>query len=281
MAGDGVHARAAQRIRSAGPPGEPRRERLLLAEPQRRVQVPEIYRARAGAPLREGVVQRPLPSGAGLPGLHHVSLHSQGTGTLPQPRLLRLRPDQRHARRHQPGRPPAEPPHPRQQKRLRDLHRRPPERRGGPRGRHHHLHRRQPRGGRLQPRRHHGRPGRALQGLRALRRRRLPRARRRLRALHGRGRGQDPRGHPRRLQEMVVHVRRTRVGHAQGDAHRVRPVHARAPRPGRRRGRARGEEARGDRLRPRRRVRDLQRGGHGGIRLRGARQPGTGRPHLR
>mmetsp|Transcript_1458 Transcript_1458/g.2184 ORF Transcript_1458/g.2184 Transcript_1458/m.2184 type:complete len:225 (+) Transcript_1458:826-1500(+) len=138
---------------------------MLLVEPFRREELQKIYRDRQGAQVHQGMVQRTLPPGTGLPGLHHLPHHRSIRGTLPQSRLLRLRPDLRHARRDLPRRPPAIPPPPRHERRLRDMHRRPPRRRQGPRRRHHHLPQRDERGGRVRARGRGLRSRQLLQGV--------------------------------------------------------------------------------------------------------------------
>merc|ERR1711939_549858 len=102
------------------PAGEPRGERLLLAEPQRRARrgPAELHRYCAQKPADQGLVQRPLPSVARLRGLDHVPGRQQ-------PRVVRLRPDGLHDGSLVQRRAETLALHPGQRARLRDLHRRP------------------------------------------------------------------------------------------------------------------------------------------------------------
>ncbi|EGB13113.1 expressed protein, partial [Aureococcus anophagefferens] len=246
-----LHARAAHRLGAPRAPGEPRRQRLLLAQPQRRRDDAQVHRARPEAPLRQGLVLRPLPPGPGLRGQHHVPDDRPVRGGLPEPGLLRLRPDVRDARRRVARRPPAEPFDPRRRRRLRGLHHRPRARRRRAPRRDDLLHGREPRGRRLraQPRRRRG-DGRDLhEGLQARGGRRVLRD---LRRGHGRRR-LDGRLRGRRRDGRVVEAQlRPGAGHLRRPAARVRPVDARAVGPRRRLRRARG---------PARRRRAVGRGG--------------------
>mmetsp|Transcript_3109 Transcript_3109/g.8126 ORF Transcript_3109/g.8126 Transcript_3109/m.8126 type:complete len:232 (-) Transcript_3109:16-711(-) len=147
-----VFACATDRLGTARAAGEPRGKRMLLAQPLRRGEHRQVHRAGPAAPMHQGLVLGALPPRPGLRRQHHVPYHPARARALPQPWLLRLRPDLRHAQGHLARHAAAEQGPAREQGRLRDLHGQPRRGRKAASGRLHHLLRLQPRGWRLRAR---------------------------------------------------------------------------------------------------------------------------------